>query len=246
MSGAPPPLVTPPTPSEASFSRRRFIRLVGGGIVVLFNADLSDLMGQETRTRGYPTDFNAYLRIAGDGRVTVYSGKIEMGQGIVTSLAQMAADELAVTLDSIDMVMGDTALCPFDNGTYGSMSTRFFGPALRAAAAEAKAVLVALAAERLKLPAGALRVEDGAVFAAADPKARVTYGELANGQKIVRTLDGKAVTKSVAEFRVMGKPTKRLDARAKVTGKAAYAGRHPPARNALREDAPSAGARRRR
>ena len=64
-----------------------------------------------------------------------------MGQGVVTSLAQMAADELAVPLDSVDMVMGDTALCPFDNGTYGSMSTRFFGPALRAAAAEAKAVL---------------------------------------------------------------------------------------------------------
>jgi isoquinoline 1-oxidoreductase len=216
--------VTPLSSSEASLSRRRFIRLVGGGIVILFNADLSDLLGQETRTRGYPTDFNAYLRIAGDGRVTVYSGKIEMGQGVVTSLAQMAADELAVSLDAIDMVMGDTALCPFDNGTYGSMSTRFFGPALRAAAAEAKAVLVALASEHLKTPAEALRAEDGAVFAAADPKVRVTYGRLANGQKIVRKLDGKATIKAVSEFRVMGKPEKRRDARAKVTGKAVYAG----------------------
>jgi isoquinoline 1-oxidoreductase len=216
--------VTPPTPSEASFNRRRFIRLVGGGIVVLFSADLSDLLGQETRTRGYPTDFNAYLRIAGDGRVAVYSGKIEMGQGVVTSLAQMAADELGVPLGSIDMVMGDTALCPFDNGTYGSMSTRFFGPALRAAAAEAKAVLVVLASEKLKLSKEALRVEDGTVFSAADPKVRVTFGQLANGQKIVRTLDGKAIPKSVAEFRLMGKPTKRLDARAKVTGKAQFAG----------------------
>ena len=125
VSGRPAPIVTPPTPAAAALSRRRFVRLVGGGIIVLFNADLSDLLGQETRTRGYPTDFNAYLRIAGDGRVTVYSGKIEMGQGVVTSLAQMAADELAVPLDSVDMVMGDTALCPFDNGTYGSMSTRF-------------------------------------------------------------------------------------------------------------------------
>ncbi len=224
MSAAPPPLVTPPSSSEVSFSRRRFIRLVGGGIIVLFNADLSDLLAQETRTRGYPTDFNAYLRIAGDGRVTIYSGKIEMGQGVVTSLAQMAADELAVPLDSIDMVMGDTALCPFDNGTYGSMSTRFFGPALRAAAAEAKAVLVTLASEQLKTPPDALSVEDGVVFLASDRKARVTFGQLAKGQKIVRTLDGKAVTKSVSEFRVMGKPAKRLDARAKVTGKAQYAG----------------------
>jgi isoquinoline 1-oxidoreductase len=197
---------------------------VGGGIIVLFNADLSDLIAQETRTRGYPTDFNAYLRIAGDGRVTVYSGKIEMGQGVVTSLAQMAADELAVSLDSVDMVMGDTALCPFDNGTYGSMSTRFFGPALRAAAAEAKAVLVTLASEHLKTPPDALRVEDGVVFLASDRTHKVSFGQLARGQKIVRTLDGKAVTKSVSEFRVMGRPEKRRDARAKVTGKAQYAG----------------------
>ena len=218
-------VAAPPPPSAGlSLHRRDFIRLLGGGIIVLFNADLSDLLGQETRTRGYPTDFNAYLRIAADGRVTIYSGKIEMGQGVVTSLAQMAADELAVPLDSIDMVMGDTALCPFDMGTYGSMSTRFFGPALRAAAAEAKAVLVTLASEHLKTPPDALRVEDGAVFLASERTTRVTFGQLAKGQKIVRTLDGKAVTKSVSEFRVMGRPEKRRDARAKVTGKAHFAG----------------------
>jgi isoquinoline 1-oxidoreductase len=219
-----PTLAAPPRPLTPGFSRRDFVRLLGGGIIVLFNADLSDLMGQEARTLGYPTDFNAYLRIAPDGRVTVYSGKIEMGQGVVTSLAQMAADELAVPLASIDMVMGDTALCPFDRGTYGSMSTRFFGPALRAAAAEAKAVLVALASERLGAPRESLRVEDGVVFLASDRGKRVTFGALANGQKIVRRLDGKAVPKAVSEFRIMGRPEKRLDARAKVTGKALYAG----------------------
>jgi nicotinate dehydrogenase subunit B len=218
-------LSAPPLPSSGRpLSRRDFVRLLGGGIIVLFNADLSDLLGQEARTRGYPTDFNAYLRIAGDGRVTIYSGKIEMGQGVVTSLAQMAADELAVSLDSIDMVMGDTALCPFDMGTYGSMSTRFFGPALRAAAAEAKAVLITLASEHLKTPPDALRVDDGVVFLASDRTSRVTFGQLAKGQKIVRKLDGKAVTKSVSEFRVMGRPEKRRDARAKVTGKAQFAG----------------------
>lgn len=145
-----------------------------------------------------------------------------MGQGVVTSLAQMAADELEVSFDSMDMVLGDTALCPFDNGTYGSMSTRFFGPALRAAAAEA--VLVALAAEQLKAPPDALGVQNGVVSVAAEPKRRVTFGELAKGQKIVRRLDGKAVTKSVSEFHVMGRPEKRRDARAKVTGMALYAG----------------------
>ena len=218
-------VAAPPLSSAGSSLRRRdFIRLLGGGFIVLFNADLSDLLGQEARTRGYPTDFNAYLRIAEDGRVTIYSGKIEMGQGIVTSLAQMAADELGVPLDSIDMVMGDTALCPFDQGTYGSMSTRFFGPALRGAAAEAKAVLLTLAAEHLKTPPGKLSVKDGVVFVASDRKTKVTFGQLAKGQKIVRKLDGKAVTKSVAQFSVMGKPEKRRDARAKVTGKAQFAG----------------------
>lgn len=217
---------TEPSPSSGgrTLDRRDVLRLLGGGIIVLFTADLSELLGQDARTRGYPTDFNAYLRIAEDGRVTVYSGKIEMGQGIVTSLAQMAADELGVTLDSIDMVMGDTDLCPFDNGTYGSMSTRFFGPALRAAAAEAKAVLLALASEKLGTAAAGLSVEDGVAFVTTDPKTRVTFGQLAKGQKIVRKLDGKAVTKSVSEFRVMGRPEKRRDARAKVTGKAQFAG----------------------
>ena len=187
--------------SSSGLDRRDFARLLGGGIIVLFTADLSDLLGQETRTRGYPTDFNAYLRIAADGRVTIYSGKIEMGQGVVTSLAQMAADELGVPLERIDMVMGDTATCPFDNGTYGSMSTRFFGPALRAAAAEARAVLVALASERLGTPVSALRVEDGVVVSA-DGRSRMAFGELAKGQKIVRTLDGKAVPKPVADAQV--------------------------------------------
>ena len=65
-----------------------------------------------------------------------------MGQGVITSLAQMLADELSVSMDSVDMVMGDTKLCPYDRGTFGSMTTRFFGPKLREAGAEAKSVLL--------------------------------------------------------------------------------------------------------
>ncbi|HYK91567.1 MAG TPA: molybdopterin cofactor-binding domain-containing protein, partial [Acidobacteriota bacterium] len=120
--------------------------------------------------------------------------------------------------------MGDTDLCPFDNGTYGSMSTRFFGPALRAAAAEAKAVLLEMASEQLKVSKEKLSVEDGVVSVASDPKTKVAFGQLTRGQKITRKLDGKAVLKSVSEFKVMGKPTKRTDGPDKVTGKAKYAG----------------------
>jgi nicotinate dehydrogenase subunit B len=209
---------------ELSLDRRDFFKLIGGGIIVLFTCDASDLFGQESRGPSYPADFNAYLRIAENGKVTVFSGKIEMGQGVVTSLAQEAADELGVALESIEMVMGDTDLCPYDSGTYGSMSTRFFGPALRAAAAEAKAVLLDLASERLKTPKKDLSVENGVVFVTSSRGSRLTFGQLAKGQKITRKLDGKAVTKSVSQFTVMGKPVKRTDAPAKVTGRAQYAG----------------------
>jgi len=77
--------------------------------------------------------------------------------------------------------MGDTDLCPYDSGTYGSMSTRFFGPAVRAAAAEAKAILLELASEQLRIPKEKLTVENGMVFATADKKARVTFGPAGQG-----------------------------------------------------------------
>ncbi len=223
-----------------SLDRRNFLKVFTGGIIVFFSLD-PYLEGQG---RGYPSDPNAFLKIGEDGRVTVYSGKVELGQGVVTSLAQMAADELGVTLESIDMVMGDTDLCPSDMGTFGSMSTRFFGPALRAAAAEAKVVLLDLGSQQLKVPTPELGVEKGVIFVKADPSRKVTFAKLAAGQKIARLIDRKAVLKSVSEFQVMGKSFNRVDARAKVTGKAQYAGDirlpdmlygrvvHPPAHGA--------------
>ncbi|MFB3905227.1 MAG: molybdopterin cofactor-binding domain-containing protein [Acidobacteriota bacterium] len=206
-----------------SLDRRNFLKAFTGGIIVFVSLDFS-LEAQESRTRGYPTDPNAYLKIGEDGRVTVYTGKVELGQGVITSLAQMAADELGVALESIDMVMGDTDLCPPDMGTFGSMSIRFFGPALRAAAAEARAVLVDLASQQLKAPAQELGVDKGVVFVKADASRKATFARLAAGRKIARLVDRKAVIKSVAEFQVMGKSFNRVDARAKVTGEAKYAG----------------------
>jgi nicotinate dehydrogenase subunit B len=210
---------------ERGLDRRDFIKLAGGGLVVLFTVDPRSVsLGQELPGMGYPSDPNAFLKIGEDGRVTIFSGKIEMGQGVMTSLAQMAADELGVAIESIDMVMGDTTLCPYDMGTFGSMSTRFFGPPLRAAAAEARAVLVEMASEQLNTPKEKLGVENGTVFVSADKKTRVTYGQLTKGQKITRKLSAKAAVKTRSQFNVMGKSVTRLDAHAKVTGKAQYAG----------------------
>ncbi|MBZ5639968.1 MAG: molybdopterin-dependent oxidoreductase [Acidobacteriia bacterium] len=203
--------------------RRSFIKLVGGGVVVFVCLGPSALLGQDRR-RAYPTDVNAYLRIGEDGRVTVFSGKIEMGQGVLTSQAQMAAEELGVPLGAIDMILGDTDRCPWDMGTFGSLTTRMFGPALRAACAEARGVMIQLASEHLEVPKENLAVSDGVVTVKGDPKRKVSYGELAKGKAIGRTLDEKAVLRSISEFREMGRSPLRLDGREKTTGAAKYAG----------------------
>ena len=212
----------------SSVSRREFLRRFGGGIVITVAAgDLTALQETPARrplVRELPDDFNAFLRIGEDGRVACLTGKVEMGQGVVTSLAQMLADELEVPLESVDMVMGDTDLCPWDMGTFGSMTTRFFGPPLRAAAAEAREVLVELAAERLGVAPERLAVEEGSVFDTSDPARRVSYAELAKGQVIARRLGRQAVLESVSDFDVVGRPVLRRDAVAKVTGTAEYAG----------------------
>lgn len=204
--------------------RRDFLKLTGGGIAVFVTLkDRSILAETLEQQRGYPSDFNAYLRIGEDGRVTVLSGKIEMGQGVETSMAQMVAEDLRVPLSSVDMVMGDTDVCVWDAGTWGSLTTRVFGPALRAAAAKAREVLLDLAAEQLGVPITRLSVADGVVSVTGEQRS-ATYAELAKGQRIQRTLDREAVLRSVGEFTVMGSSPKRFDRRAKVTGAALYAG----------------------
>jgi nicotinate dehydrogenase subunit B len=212
-------------PAGIEMDRREFLKLAGGGILILFTVGDMSLFAQQRPGRpSLPTDFNAFLRIGENGRVSLFTGKIEMGQGVVTSLAQMLADELDVPLDSIDIVMGDTDLCPWDMGTFGSMSTRFFGPPLRKAGAEARAVLLELASERLKVPVKNLATENGFVFVKTNKQKRVSYAQLAKGKKIQRKSTGTVALKKPSEFKIMGKPVTRRDSEEKVTGKAKYAG----------------------
>ncbi len=205
-------------------TRRNFLKLTGGGILVFFTVGDLPFFPEEAEGAPLPTDFNAFLNITEDGRVSCFTGKIEMGQGVITSLAQMLADELDVSLDSVDMVMGDTDLCPWDMGTFGSRTTRFFGPPLRAAAAEARAVLLELAAERLRVPVQRLNVENGQVFEKNRPGTRVAYAQLTRGKRIERHLSGPVSVKDPSEFKIMHRPELRRDALEKVTGKAQYAG----------------------
>lgn len=208
-------------------NRREFLKRFGGGIFILFTlGDLSILEAQERRRRGmdYPSDFNAYLRIGENGRVSCFTGKIEMGQGIFTSLAQMLAEELDVSLASVDMIMGDTALCPYDGGTTGSRSTKYFGPPLRQAAATARAVLLQFAAEHLHVPEERLVVSQGVISDQKNSNKNISYAQLAKGKKIVKELKGESSLKDYSKHTISGKATLRTDALVKLTGEAKFTG----------------------
>ena len=218
-------VITSDMATEILNSRRNFLKKLGGGIIVAFSIGKLSILDSFAQNPDIEAlNFNAYLRVKEDGRVDCYTGKIEMGQGVNTSLAQAVAEELEVSIYSIDMIMGDTELCPYDDGTWGSMTTRFADPVLRAAAAEARIILIGLAAEQLKVAPGLLEVKEGVVYVKNDISKKISYAELTKGQKIIQTLKDKPAIKKAKDFKIVGKPIVRLDAEAKVTGKAKYTG----------------------
>jgi isoquinoline 1-oxidoreductase len=243
-------------PFDTAVSRRGFLALAGPGLFVFFGVERSGAYQEPgrlpTRQSG-PTDFNAYLRIGADGRVTCFAGKVELGQGCATVLAQILAEELDVAYDSVDVVLSDTDVCPYDMGTFGSMNVPVFGPALRGAGAEARAVLLQMASEQLQAPADRLQVKAGVVADPAVPAKRVTYAQLVQGKRIERHLD-KVAPKPVKTYAVVGHPVARKDALDKVSGKGKYAADftfpgllharlvRPPAHGATLKDADTSAA----
>jgi nicotinate dehydrogenase subunit B len=225
-------------PTSFPVDRRDFVKLTATGLLVMLAIDPKAAVGQETARlptgrMGAPSDPNAYLHIGPDGKVTCFTGKIEMGQGVATSLPQLLAEELDVSVDAVDIVMGDTDLCPYDMGTFGSLSIRMFGPVLRQGAADARAILLQMAAERLQVPVDRLVVKAGVVSDKADPKKSVTYGQLTEGKRIERKVEGKIPLKPAASYTVVGKSVPRRDTREKVTGAAKFAGDVLPPGGAL-------------
>ena len=215
----------------SKMNRREFLKrlgVLGGGVIIGFNTfdrrtwarmPRSGFLGAEI-----PTDFNAFLRIGADNRVVLYTGKIEMGQGTMTSIPQLLAEELYVNVDAVDIVMGDTDLCPWDAGTFGSLSIRYFGIFLREAAGEARGVLMQLAADHLKSPMGRLVTQNGYVYDRSKPDRRVSYGALTKGNIIEKHLNDLPPLKPSSEFETMGKSVPRRDALEKVTGAAKFSG----------------------
>jgi isoquinoline 1-oxidoreductase len=167
-------------------------------------------------------DKACWLTVRPDGSVVAYAGKVEYGQGIRTGLAIEVADELRVPLTSVEVVLGDTALVPWDMGTFGSQSTARIGLQLRKAAATARQALLERAADRLDLPVGDLSATSGRVCLASDGERAVTYGELIGDASITVDIDDAIALTPSNDFSVMGKAHARVDAEARVTGRARY------------------------
>ena len=212
-----------------ALDRRRFLQLFGGGIAIAVAAP-KDAFSQESGQSGrrgqeLPKDLSAWILIDKDGKVTVFTGKAEVGQNIRTSLAQAVAEELRVDVASIRMVMGDTDLCPFDMGTFGSRTTPYMAPQLRAAAATAREELIDLAAKRWNVSRDGLAAENGKILDSAS-KRSLTYGAITRGEKLVRTLPAEIADVPLtpaSSWKIAGTRVPKVDGRDFVTGAHRYA-----------------------
>jgi nicotinate dehydrogenase subunit B len=220
-----------------SLSRRQFLKSTGA-LVVSFNLfpSLSPVFGQTTVGPGIdadPTLLDSWLAVAPDGTVTVFSGKVDLGTGVETALAQIVAEELDVPFDRIHMIGLDTNKAINQGTTAGSRTIERGGPQLRQAAAAARQELLKLAAVRLNAPMDALTVKDGVVSVTGNAAKKVSYGELIGGKqfnvKITATGTGwdmkvapEVRAKDVKDYKIVGTSQKRIELPPKLTGEFTY------------------------
>jgi nicotinate dehydrogenase subunit B len=192
--------------------RRDFFKLLGGGVVLLLALPgAAQESGGGGRRGGAPVpqEVSAWMHIGEDSRVTVFTGKVEVGQNVRTSLTQAVAEELRVAPATIRLVMADTELTPYDMGTVGSRSTPTMAPQLRHAAVAAREWLIDLASAEWNVDRGAVRVADGKV--SAEGKS-ASFGELAKGKNLVKSVGPGAVAKP------LGQSLAKVGAREMTTG----------------------------
>jgi isoquinoline 1-oxidoreductase len=208
-------------------ARRDFFKLLGAGIAV-FSTAKTTLASQETAppSRGFhpqelPKEINAWLHVGEDGTVTAFSGKVEVGQNIRTELAQTVADELRVPLESVRMVVGDTALTPFDAGTFGSRTTPTMTPQLRRVASVARDLLVEAAAKQWSVAPDKLVAADAKVTDPASGRS-LRYAELARGKTLAQPLPAADPVTPASQWTIAGKPVPKLNGRDFVTGRHQY------------------------
>ena len=203
--------------SARGMNRRRFIAR-SGALVVSFSL-LPRLAGaQAGKLPGSLSKepmLDAWIRVGADGRITVFTGKAELGQGIKTALIQVAAEELVVEPSRIELVTADTSRTPDEQYTSGSQSMQESGTAILHAAAQTRAALAELAAKRLGVPLDKLTIRDEAVNG-------VPYAELVAGQTLHVRAQPQSPLRDPMTRTVMGKPLARVDIPAKLTGQAIY------------------------
>jgi nicotinate dehydrogenase subunit B len=213
-------------PYRFDLDRREFFKFLGAGVLVvsvLKPAVVAQESGGARQSRGdsLPKEIAAWLHIGEDGRVTVYTGKVEMGQNIRTSLSQAVAEELHVPIENIEMVMGDTQLTPFDMGTFGSRTTPTMNLQLRKVAAAACDVLIGLAAAQWKVDRQRLVAAGGEVT---DPQTKrsLAYAQLTKGTQLTASLPAEDPLIPAAKWKVAGQSTRKVDGREFVTGRHRY------------------------
>ena len=207
-----------------ALERRTFIKLFGGGLAVMVAA--SDALAQQesgrarAQGRGDVPEVAAWIHVDESGRVRVCTGKTEIGQNIRTSLAQTVADELRVPIGAIEMVMADTSTVPFDQGTFGSLSTPRMAPQLARAAATAREMLIDRAAARLQVDRSLLEARGGRIVA--PDERNIPYGELVKGQALAGAIPAAPAVEPRAKWQVRGTPVKKVNAADFVTGRHQY------------------------
>jgi isoquinoline 1-oxidoreductase len=205
--------------------RREFFKFLGAGILivgVLQNAHALQESGTSKRSdESLPTEIGSWLHIGENGFVTVYTGKVEVGQNIRTSLSQCVAEELHVAVDNIRIVMGDTQLTPFDRGTFGSRTTPTISPQLRKVAAAARDLLMGVAAARWQIDRRRLVAAEGKVTDT-ETKRSVEYETLVKGKELTQTISTKDHFIHPKQWTVQGQSLPKVDGREFVTGKHRY------------------------
>lgn len=208
--------------STLMISRREFLK-ASGSLVVTFTVPatvtLSHAQGVAPKTVA-PTEVDGFLAVNADGTITVFSGKVDLGTGVQTALAQMAAEELDAPIAKVVVIQGDTLLTPDQGPTYGSLTIQNGGMQIRQAAATARGALLDEAAKRLNVPREELATRDGAVVAKSGK--RVGYSELVGGRNFQLKVDAKAKPKDPATYTLVGKSVPRVDIPGKVTGEFMY------------------------
>jgi nicotinate dehydrogenase subunit B len=207
-----------------NLDRREFFKFLGSGLVIV--STLKPASAQESgsgRRRGesLPQEINAWLHIGENGTVTVYTGKVEVGQNIRTSLTQAVSEELRVPSTKIELVMGDTQLTPYDMGTFGSRTTPTMNLQLRKVSAAARNLLIEIAAKQWQVDTQKLTAEQGRVI---DPQSKrsVDYATLVRGQQLTASIPAEDPLIPAPKWQVLGRSQAKRDGRDFVTGKHLY------------------------